>query len=213
MKRLLVIALFFAAVLPKAAGQTISMIEFKPIPSDLTARTSPRVDLNGEFCALLKIQIQGVDDMQFSGWVIGDVTYKPGEYFVYVPAGTKKIKFHTASSLPGEIEFPQVVESQCTYLVLLTSPNDEEEDEDETFPLMGTVKADCKLAGIPIYVSQEEMPARDDCMQVGDLNVKGTFYVMVPAGYDYILFGNEKKGHKIQRGKRMTIVCKSSSLK
>ena len=63
------------------------------LPSDLTARINPRLDGNDEPCALIKVIVPSVEGIQFEGWVIGNVAYRPGEYQIYVPSGTKKSRF------------------------------------------------------------------------------------------------------------------------
>ena len=50
------------------------------LPSDLTARINPRLDGNDEPCALIKVIVPSVEGIQFEGWVIGNVAYRPGEY-------------------------------------------------------------------------------------------------------------------------------------
>lgn len=92
------------------------------LQSDLSARTNPRLDGNEEPCALIKVIIPAVEGMQFEGWVIGNVQYRPGEYQVYVPSGTKKITFRHPDYAPGEIRFTLPIEGKCTYRVILAPP-------------------------------------------------------------------------------------------
>ena len=75
------------------SSQEIKVKAMELLQSDISARTNPRLDGNDEPCALIKIIIPAVEGMQFEGWVIGNVKYRPGEYQVYVPSGTKKITF------------------------------------------------------------------------------------------------------------------------
>lgn len=92
------------------------------LQSDLSARTNPRLDGNDEPCAMIKVIVPAVEGMQFEGWVIGNVKYRPGEYQVYVPAGTKKITFRHPDFAPGEIRFTLPIEGKCTYRVVLDVP-------------------------------------------------------------------------------------------
>ena len=70
-------------------AQEMKVLSFNSLPQDLSARTHPRTDLNGDPCALIKVQIPELNNITFEGWVI-DQKYTPGEYLVYIPANTKK---------------------------------------------------------------------------------------------------------------------------
>lgn len=103
-------------------AQEIKVKSMEQLTSDLTARTSPRNDANDVPCALIKVTIPMVKDMVFKGWVMGDVSYHPGEYWVYVPEGAKKIQFQHESFTPGEIVFTMPIERLCVYRVVLDVP-------------------------------------------------------------------------------------------
>lgn len=115
---LLLLLLCFVA----ASAQEIKVKSVKLLQNDITARTNPRLDGNDEPCALVKVIVPAVEGVQFEGWVIGQVGYRAGEYQVYVPAGTKKIKFRHPDFAPGEIIFSIPIESKCTYRVELDVP-------------------------------------------------------------------------------------------
>lgn len=104
-------------------AQEISVKSIEELTSDLTARTHPRSDVNDNSCALIKVTIPMVKDLVFSGWVMGDVDYHPGEYWVYVPEGTKKIKFQHENFAPGEIVFNMPIKKLCVYRVTLDVPD------------------------------------------------------------------------------------------
>jgi len=103
-------------------AQEIKVKSMELLQTDLSARTQTRLDINGNPCALVKVVVPSVEGMQFEGWVIGEVQYKPGEYQVYVPAGAKKIQFRHPDYSPGEICFTLPIEGKCTYRVTLDVP-------------------------------------------------------------------------------------------
>ncbi|MCF2654358.1 hypothetical protein I6E46_05270 [Prevotella loescheii] len=121
MKKVLLLGLVLFACLPLSAQQ-ISVKSIEELTSDLTARTHPRSDINDNSCALIKVTIPMVKNLMFSGWVMGDVDYHPGEYWVYVPEGTKKIKFQHENFSPGEIVFNIPIKKLCVYRVTLDVP-------------------------------------------------------------------------------------------
>ena len=105
------------------SAQEIKVKLMEALPNDLAARTHPRPDANGVNCALIRVVVPAVKNMQFDGWVVGDYEYQPGEYQVYVPEGAKKIKFRHENYAPGEIIFNMPIESQCVYRVVLDVPD------------------------------------------------------------------------------------------
>ena len=84
---------------------------------DLTAQTSPKYDLNGKTCAVIKVSTP--EGMKFEGNVISSV-YDVNEYIVYVSQGTKNIiiKYPGFEPLYFSIptsDFPSGLESGRTY--------------------------------------------------------------------------------------------------
>ena len=120
-KRLLIYIYLLFAISASAQEIKVKLMEY--LPNDLAARTHPRPDVNGVNCALIRVIVPAVKDMKFDGWVVGDCTYQPGEYQVYVPEGAKKIKFRHENYEPGEIVFNMPIQSQCVYKVVLDIPN------------------------------------------------------------------------------------------
>ena len=102
-------------------AQEMKVLSFNSRPQDLFARTQQRTDLNGDPCALIKVQIPRLTDVIFEGSVV-DAIYTPGEYLVYVPAGTKRIKVKHKDFLPLEYEFPEKIEGNVTYEMVIQLP-------------------------------------------------------------------------------------------
>jgi hypothetical protein len=77
---------------------------FDAKPNDITARTQPRQDINGNDCALVKVQL-AASNAVFEGNVIGDVTYNTSEYLVYMAQGSKRLTVKLEGYLPLEVNF------------------------------------------------------------------------------------------------------------
>ncbi len=125
MKKILVTICFIVCCI-LAGAQNISVASFQHDESDLTANLQGTTvfDQNGGKCALIRIQttqkgftfdvgvlgIQKVDDN------------KPGEIWVYVPAGVKRmdIRHQQLGSLIGYV-FPVSIQAAKTYVMELTS--------------------------------------------------------------------------------------------
>lgn len=103
-------------------GQEVIIKNFEEKLSDLQARTNPRTDRNGNPCALVKVVLPILEGATFEGWVI-ETKHIPGEYQVYVPEGTKKIKLRHPNILPTDIEFPFPLVGKHTYQVTALLPH------------------------------------------------------------------------------------------
>ena len=84
--------------------QTLDVKSFVVKSNDITARTQPRQDINGNDCALVKVQLAAPNAV-FEGNVIGDVAYNTSEYLVYMAQGSKKLTVKLEGYLPLEVSF------------------------------------------------------------------------------------------------------------
>lgn len=104
-------------------SQQLEVKEFKLDPTDLRARTRPRKDINGDPCALVKIQIPVLSNLIVeSSTMIGDLDYTPGEYMLFLADGTQHITLKHPDYEPTEIDFGFRVEGQSTYILKLGIP-------------------------------------------------------------------------------------------
>lgn len=93
---------------------------------DLTASVQKRADINGNPCALVKIEMIS-PEATFQGNVIGEVAYNVGEYLVYVSPGTKMLKLFHPNQTPLTIDFGSYgikqLLSERTYVVKVSVPS------------------------------------------------------------------------------------------
>ena len=92
---------------------------FEKLEKDLYARTHERLDLNDVPCAVLRVSVSNAKDFTFSGNIIGDVIYHPGEAIVYMTDRSRKI--HVTSDKFGslDVEFPERLAKQVVYKLTL----------------------------------------------------------------------------------------------
>lgn len=106
-------------------GQTFSIVSLESLPTDLTAATQSKLDLNGKKCGLVKVQCV-MDGINFSGNVIGDVAHKDGEYWVYLTTGSKQLCVTHPNLLPLDVNFSNIAQSGIssgkTYRLILSIP-------------------------------------------------------------------------------------------
>lgn len=106
-------------------SQSISVSSFKLLDSDLTANTAGTMeqDQNGDVAALIKV-VTTQTGFTFDGGAMGVVKTKqtPGEIWVYVPHGSKKITIkHPQLGVLRDYYYPISIESARTYEMVLVS--------------------------------------------------------------------------------------------
>lgn len=129
MKKSLIILLLLIANMINVCAQNVQSISLKSVSlkqSDLRASTHPRKDSFGKDCAIVKVDVIGVKDLMFIG-AVGNVDYSLCEYLVYIPEGTKELKYQNSSgSISGVINFDDFgleIETKRVYNVVFESDN------------------------------------------------------------------------------------------
>lgn len=106
-----------------AQSQNISVKSFKLLDNDQTASSAETMmrDQNGEVSALIKV-VTSEEGFTFDGGALGIVKaiQKPGEIWVYVPKGLKKLTIsHPRFGMLREHYLPMAVAAAKTYLMEL----------------------------------------------------------------------------------------------
>lgn len=110
------------------AAQELTVKSVSLQPSDMTAKNTPVLDLNGDTCALVKIQVD-LEGLQFTNKTqyVGDVKYVNGTYLLYKsPHLSRMISYQHADYLPGQIDLSDYgykrLRGGKTYLVVMEAP-------------------------------------------------------------------------------------------
>lgn len=119
MKRLLLLCgcflLYASACLQAQELQT----SFEKLEWDLYPRTHERLDLNGVPCAVLRVSVSNAKDFTFSGNIIGDVIYQPGEAIVYMTNRSRKIRISSDKFGTIDFDFPERLQKSVAYRMTL----------------------------------------------------------------------------------------------
>ena len=103
-------------------AQKFSVSNFRVLSNDVSAFIDPVKDLNGDDCALIKVQ--GSPDYVFST-PLGIVRRieKVGEIWLYIPRQSKKITIkHPQWGVLRDYRFPERIDSHITYELTLDTP-------------------------------------------------------------------------------------------
>ena len=117
--------LYFSLLTGFCYSQTISVSSFKLLGTDLTANTAGTIEMdqNGETAALIKV-VTTQTGFTFDGGALGIVKTKqtPGEVWVYIPKGSKKISIkHPQLGVLRDYYYPIAIEAARTYEMVLIS--------------------------------------------------------------------------------------------
>ncbi|MGM0496990.1 MAG: PEGA domain-containing protein [Bacteroidota bacterium] len=122
--RLCFLLLFLVLLSSKGISQNISVKSFRTLPGDMDARVNhPVKDQNGEKCALIKV-VTDQDGFVWEGGMLGitKVEKKTGEYWVYIPHGSKKITIkHDDLGVLRDYIFPEAIKEATVYEMVLTT--------------------------------------------------------------------------------------------
>ena len=102
-RKLFSITLYLMFVLGGFA-QDIEVKKFESLEKDQTATLSPRKDINGVTCGLVKVALKEAG-AEFEGNVMGDVQFTGSEYLVYMPNGSKRLGIKHPDYLPTTVVF------------------------------------------------------------------------------------------------------------
>ena len=129
MKKLayIVVSMLFCILQLPSHAQNLSVESFVLAETDLTANTPGTMynDQNGEICALIKVETTQ-KGFTFDVGVMGvsSVMEMPGEIWVYVPFGIRKISVHhPALGVLRDYPIPVHIDKGRTYIMKLTSGN------------------------------------------------------------------------------------------
>src|SRR6056297_1980024 len=119
--QLLLFSLIFAIT---GYTQNIDVKDFQVLPNDQTARVyHPIADQNGEKCALIKV-VTNQTGFVWEGGALGitKVEKKTGEYWVYVPRGSKKLTIkHDKLGVLRDYIYPETLIKAMVYEMKLTT--------------------------------------------------------------------------------------------
>lgn len=88
---------------------------FKVLERDMLARTKPRLDINENPCAIIRVSAKDIETYSFEGNIIGDVIYEQGEALVYMTKGSRNITIKSNKFGMMKFDFPQKLEKQVVY--------------------------------------------------------------------------------------------------
>ena len=124
MKTKLIFFIVLAFTINLCRAQEMQIKSIEALNSDISARTNPCYDINGDPCALIKVNL-AVPNAGFEGNVI-KVIPKEGQYWVYMTAGSKSLIVNQPMLLPCKIDFMSngiaKLTEKSTYSVTITIP-------------------------------------------------------------------------------------------
>ncbi len=125
MKQLFLTLVFLFVLLGGSSAQELTVKSMEAAPLDLSASTSPRLDLNKQPCALVKVRLP-LSGADFSGNVLGEVENRAGVYWVYMSKGSYMLQVRHPEYVALDVNFRDYgirgVEGKVTYVLTLQKP-------------------------------------------------------------------------------------------
>ena len=138
-------------------AQKLNVESFVVKTNDITARTQPRQDINGNDCALIKVQL-AASGAVFSGNVVGDVSYNTSEYLVYMSEGSKRLSVKLEGYLPLEASFEdygiKALEGKTTYVMTISGASVARQIEAPKIKT-GWIILESEPSGASVYINDE----------------------------------------------------------
>lgn len=138
-------------------AQKLNVESFVVKSNDITARTHPRQDINGNDCALIKVRL-ATNKALFSGNVVGNVDYNTSEYLVYMAQASKKMMVKLEGYLPLEVVFQDYgiksLEPKTVYLLTISGVMSDKEQE-PVRTKTGWIILDSEPSGASVYINNE----------------------------------------------------------
>jgi len=105
--------------------------DIKELAGDITAQKFGQKDVNGQWCAILKIH-SDIKDMRFEGFGYEKHDYdnETGIYLVYLQPQSKNLRFIKSDFAAKNYEFPYKLKSNSVYQMEVISEGEEKKIED-----------------------------------------------------------------------------------
>ena len=137
-RRFYIITFLFMMQSIAVISQELKIQSFTLSPTEIIPGNEQRKDLNGEACALVKVQVvDGIDRVE--GNIIGNIESRGMEKRLYMTKGTKMFRLYPHGHLPVNITTREYnierLESNRVYILRLIGDNDEKKVKQETVKL------------------------------------------------------------------------------
>ena len=124
--RILSLIIYFCLVFFTANAQEAATVKSFTLTTDHISARDRRNDLNGDACALVKVQV--VDDIErVEGNKVGDIVNRGVEKWVYMCKGSRNMRIHLKNHLPVRVLFKDFqisgLESNRVYELVIEIPD------------------------------------------------------------------------------------------
>ena len=145
----------------------MEVVSFNRIENDITARvTAPKRDQNGEICALIRI-VTHVKDLMFEPDALGITarTNKPGEIWIYVPRGARRISImHDQYGVLRNYFYPDVIDKATVYeMEVRVNDGTSQTPVDTSAP---KIQADTNISQVPVDANRQLLVMRPKSLDV-----------------------------------------------
>ncbi|MBC8594751.1 PEGA domain-containing protein [Oscillospiraceae bacterium N12] len=154
--------LFCTTIQTISAQNKIEVSSFQRIENDITARvTAPMRDQNGEVCALIRV-VTTIQDLMFEPDALGITARenKPGEIWLYVPRGARRISImHTQLGILRNYFYPDIIEKATVYEMVINTGDEVSKVPAVTNTQLLVIRPEPSTADI--YIDGDKVPTEN----------------------------------------------------
>ncbi len=152
MKQRFFLTVFSSMLVLASLAQNEAVVKSFTLTNDHIAMADRRKDLNGKYCALIKVQV--VEDIRrVEGNKIGKVVTRGVEKWIYMCKGSRNVRIHFEKHLPVKVSFPDYkingLESNRVYELVIETDEEKNKVQQSLVinysPIDATVLIDSKM--------------------------------------------------------------------
>ena len=147
-KHIIIILLTLLAADITAQAQGLSVIGMEAATFDISGSQYERKDADGKPCALIKVRL-AAEGAHFIGNVIQPVENKTGEYWAYMPAGSKRMNIMLPDKTTLAVTFSDygiVLQPRATYLLTLQQEGTVLTGSSQQYLVLSVLPQDCRIS-------------------------------------------------------------------
>lgn len=122
------------------------------LQNDLTARRKDVKDANGNGCALIRVNVPSVNDIQFEESIIGEPEYLPGEFSVFIPENSSSLSFEVNGTkcITDFSQFGITIEGKKCYRAVISKKTSTTGDRTKTIIKANYDNVVVLIDGVPV---------------------------------------------------------------
>lgn len=170
MKSIKIVLLFLVIFMGEMKASEYNIKSVEELVNDISARTLSRMDGSNRPCAIVRICVPSIEKFQFGEMAVGEISYMPGEYLLYISPDTEELLFTDRKS-DYSVQFADYdieIEGKKSYRIILEKEGMNSSNDDVKTIIRGNYDNQVILLdGVPVG----ETPVKIEGLRPGKYKV------------------------------------------